>query len=397
MAHAASRHHRYLRGLAAIAAAVAVGVLGLSPASAATPAVVGSPLVSQVATSTASTIVRKTPSIGGSLTVGSRLTAYVGTFTPSDAKVSYQWYSGGAKVSGATGKYFTLTGAQVGESIVVRVQLAKTGYTTSVRWGKRDGAVTAPAIVRKTPSIGGAIRSGSQLTAYVGAYSPSSARISYQWYVGGSKVDGATGKYFTPLDWHIGHRVSVRVTLSADGYAASTAWANGSTEIGWQRAALGGDGMYRVGIDIAPGVYYAPDGGLCYWERSAGASGSYDDIIANDFGEGQRMVQVLDTDAYFVTDGCGSWYRFDGTTYDTANDYFVFGDEVVAVGYSAHVLPGLYRSEGNEFCYWARLTRPTGEIDDIIVNDIVDGAIEVRLDDGEFFESAGCNIWTRVD
>ncbi|WP_197522643.1 hypothetical protein, partial [Occultella aeris] len=45
-----------------------------------------------------------------------------------------------------------------------------------------------------------------------------------------------------------------------------------------------GAGTLRVGTDVAPGTYRASTGAdSCYWERLAGFSGEFDDIIANDF------------------------------------------------------------------------------------------------------------------
>jgi hypothetical protein len=69
-----------------------------------------------------------------------------------------------------------------------------------------------------------------------------------------------------------------------------------------------GDGTYTVGVDIAPGTYRtvgAPSD--CYWARLSGTSGSFDDIIANDFANGWAVVTIAPTDKAFKTDGCGTW------------------------------------------------------------------------------------------
>jgi hypothetical protein len=65
-----------------------------------------------------------------------------------------------------------------------------------------------------------------------------------------------------------------------------------------------GDGTYRVGVDIEPGVYRSQGGGSCYWTRLSGLSGSFNDIIANNGQAGPQVVQIAPTDAAFETARC---------------------------------------------------------------------------------------------
>ncbi|WP_296665661.1 D-alanyl-D-alanine carboxypeptidase family protein [Demequina sp.] len=169
-------------------------------------------------------IERRTPQIGGKLEVGSPLVVWVGATSPSAVDVRYQWYVGGDRVPGATGKYLTPTAEHAGHRVSVRVQLAADGHETSVRWANGESVITLPSFTRKAPSIGGTLIAGTELRAWVGAVSPSGARVSYQWYVGGSKVSGATSKYYTYTADDAGQRVSLRVQLSKAGYATSVAW-----------------------------------------------------------------------------------------------------------------------------------------------------------------------------
>jgi hypothetical protein len=74
------------------------------------------------------------------------------------------------------------------------------------------------------------------------------------------------------------------------------------------------DGWYRVGIDIAPGVYEAvvpqSDFEGCYVESVSAFDGELDSILANDFVEEPGTVvtwEVLPADAGFRTHGCGTW------------------------------------------------------------------------------------------
>lgn len=71
-----------------------------------------------------------TPTISGTAKVGAKLTAIRGTWQPSGVTYTYQWYRGSAKISGATKKSYTLTKADKGAQIKVRVTGKKSGYAT---------------------------------------------------------------------------------------------------------------------------------------------------------------------------------------------------------------------------------------------------------------------------
>lgn len=70
-----------------------------------------------------------------------------------------------------------------------------------------------------------------------------------------------------------------------------------------------GDGMYKVGTDIAAGTYKAKGGETCYWERSKDALHGIDSITANDNVTGQAVVTITSKDAYFKTADCGTWKK----------------------------------------------------------------------------------------
>ncbi len=67
------------------------------------------------------------------------------------------------------------------------------------------------------------------------------------------------------------------------------------------------DGVYLVGTEIPAGTYRSPGGPFCYWERLSGLSGEFTDIIANEFREGNAIVEIQETDKAFKSTGCGSW------------------------------------------------------------------------------------------
>jgi hypothetical protein len=73
-----------------------------------------------------------------------------------------------------------------------------------------------------------------------------------------------------------------------------------------------GEGIWRVGADIAPGTWKSSGEGSCYWARLSGFGGTLDHIIANENAEGQAIVQIGEGDAGFKSAGCGDWTRAEG-------------------------------------------------------------------------------------
>ncbi|MFJ2935964.1 hypothetical protein ACIO8G_24810 [Streptomyces sp. NPDC087219] len=83
----------------------------------------------------------KAPYVTGTVKVGRTLTVNRGTWTPAPTSFAYQWYANGRAISGATRATFTLTKAQRGTRITVRVTAHRTGHTSGVAWSRPTGAV----------------------------------------------------------------------------------------------------------------------------------------------------------------------------------------------------------------------------------------------------------------
>ncbi len=77
-------------------------------------------------------------------------------------------------------------------------------------------------------------------------------------------------------------------------------------------SSINGDGgMYRVGVDIAPGTYRSAGNtdDQCYWERDKDALHGLESIAANDNASGSAVVTISASDAYFKTTGCKDWTK----------------------------------------------------------------------------------------
>lgn len=71
---------------------------------------------------------------------------------------------------------------------------------------------------------------------------------------------------------------------------------------------IDGDGQWIVGKQVRPGVYRTTAGPRCYWERLAGLSGKYADLLQNGgFRRGPALVEIRSTDFAFTSQNCAPW------------------------------------------------------------------------------------------
>jgi len=151
-----------------------------------------------------------------------------------------------------------------------------------------------------------------------------------------------------------------------------------------------GAGTQIVGEDVQPGIYETGIvSGLfgCYWERLAGLSGEFDDIIANGNVSNHDVVEIMGDDAAFGTD-CDAWYPL--TPVDPLLTTIPEGKWVLGT----HITPGTYQTPGGDGCYWERLSGVSGTFDDIISNGNPAGQAVVEIDPSDIaFNSSGCGEW----
>jgi hypothetical protein len=156
--------------------------------------------------------------ISGTTMVGETLTADTGEWTPSDAVLAYQWYADGEAISGATGASFTLTSAELGSAISVKVTGAKAGYETTVK----ASAATAPVtdLVPGTVEITGTVAVGQTLSVALANW-PTGSTFAYSWLRGTTVVGTAATYTVTAAD--AGSQLSVQVTATVAGHTAVAA------------------------------------------------------------------------------------------------------------------------------------------------------------------------------
>ncbi|MFF8817137.1 hypothetical protein ACF07D_03950 [Leucobacter sp. NPDC015123] len=91
------------------------------------------------------------PAISGTKLVGSKLTVNRGKWT-AGASLKTQWLRNGAAITGATGTTYSLTAADAGKRISVRVTGSKSGYTAASQTSAATGNIGYPSRTKPASS-----------------------------------------------------------------------------------------------------------------------------------------------------------------------------------------------------------------------------------------------------
>ena len=222
------------------------------------------------------------PAIAGTARVGETLEASVTGIADEDglsgATYSYRWVSSDgtadADIAGATAASYTLTAAEAGRTVKVRVTFADDGGTEETLVSAATGAVepVAPAAASNAaptglPTIAGTARVGETLAASVTEIADEDglggAAYSYRWVSsdgGGTDTDiaGATTAEYTLTAAEAGKAVKVRVTFTDDAGTEETLVSAATDAVAAANAAPTGlptiSGTARVGETLAASV-----------------------------------------------------------------------------------------------------------------------------------------------
>ncbi len=168
--------------------------------------------------------------ISGSTISGQTLTAHSSGVTGYPAPTeTYQWYSNGSAISGATASTYTLTDAEIGTVITVVITESNTSGPDASATSSPTATIThaniAPAIA--TATISGTTTQGQTLTATAsGVTGYPNPTLLYQWYANGVAISGATSSTFLLTASQVGAAITVRIT--ATNGIGTAAWATSS-------------------------------------------------------------------------------------------------------------------------------------------------------------------------
>jgi len=159
-----------------------------------------------------------TPTITGTATVGSTLTAVAGDWTPSGTEFTYQWRRNNVAITGATASTYKVTTADAGARITV-VVTGSNDDLPAVSKASAAKVIAAIAFTKTaTPSISGTAKVGKTLKASIGTWSPAPTTVKYTWKRNGATISGATSASYKVRSADTGKKITVTVTASKPGY-----------------------------------------------------------------------------------------------------------------------------------------------------------------------------------
>lgn len=155
--------------------------------------------------------------------VNDQLTANNGLFTPRPDSYSYQWIADNVAISGETGQSYRVTASQAGKRIRVQVKAARLNFASLPALSAETNSVELLELdSTPAPTVSGSGRALDDLTAVPGVWQPDPVALTYQWYLDGALISGATSAVFRPQAGHVGKQISVYVTGRKSGYLPVT-------------------------------------------------------------------------------------------------------------------------------------------------------------------------------
>ena len=246
--------------------------------------------------------VTASPALSGTAKVGSRLTTTTGTWSRKDLTFTYQWFSGGTPVAGATAASYVARSTDVGKTITAQVSGGRGGYTTLASSTTPTARVAPGTLKRRSaPSVSGTPRIGSRLTADPGTWSPS-ATTTFQWYAGGRAIAGATDQTFVPSNGQRGKAIRVRVTARRPGFTSVAATSASTATLAAGRISvtsapsITGSATLGTTLKVDPGTFTPATGSARFqWLRDgkviSGATGRSRKVSTSDLGH--RLSAVV--------------------------------------------------------------------------------------------------------
>ena len=173
------------------------------------------------------------PAISGTAQVGETSTADTSGIADANGLTNvtfnYQWIrSDNVEIAGATNSTYTLTDADLGKAIKVKVSFTDDADNEETLTSQATGVVAAKPNNPATgaPTIDGTAQVGETLTALTNGITDedglTNVSYRYQWLADGTDIEGATGSSYTLTSSEQGQAIQVRVDSTDDANNAET-------------------------------------------------------------------------------------------------------------------------------------------------------------------------------
>ncbi|MGC3995921.1 MAG: FlgD immunoglobulin-like domain containing protein [Propionicimonas sp.] len=221
--------------------------------------------------------------------VGQLLKAVPGKWTPSTGiEYSYQWYRDSAEIAFADGATYTVTPADAGHRLKVKVSGVVQGWDDDPveRVSAATSTVSKGVLsTSATPRITGTATVDQTLTVDPGTWGPGTVDLAYQWYTVTSKgkakaLSGATASTYVVGAAAAGLKLKVRVTGSESGYTGRSVDSKTTGKVAKARFTSAGTPTITVAgtllvvgetLTAEPGTYApAATGNTYQWYRVKG-------------------------------------------------------------------------------------------------------------------------------
>lgn len=160
---------------------------------------------------------------GDAVRVNDVLAANHGVFTPRPDSYKYEWLADGSTISGESGRTYKVTPSQAGKRIRVRVTASRLNFVNLPALSGETNPVDLLNLESTpVPTISGSGRALDELSVVPGVWQPDPVALSYQWFVDGAVIAGATSPTYRTTPTQSGKAISVHVTGRKAGYVPVT-------------------------------------------------------------------------------------------------------------------------------------------------------------------------------
>lgn len=139
-----------------------------------------------------------------------------GTWSGSPTSFEYQWLREGSPIAGATAADYTVTPADVGESVTCRVTATNAAGSSSTSSNALMPMPAAPSNA-SSPSVASSATEGDTLTCDPGTWNGSPTSFSFEWLRNGTPILGAISDGYTLAAADVGTSIVCRVTATNAG------------------------------------------------------------------------------------------------------------------------------------------------------------------------------------